>query len=335
MRILSFFVLCVIIVFSGCQGCHVKNSCSGVQGTGPVRSDIRTLPPFSKIQLANGVDVDVKVGPSQQVTVEALDNLLPLILTEVKDGWLVISNSESFCSNKKPRIIVTVPHLTEIHSASSGNMVIDGVKEPTFQATLESSGDVHLSGTAQTFFASVSSSGDLNAQRLETESSTVRVSGSGDAQVFVSGNLQVELTSSGDLSLRGKIASLNASLSGSGDLKASSVKVSRADVRITSSGSAHLSIAGDVQAVLMGSGSLTLDGKANLLKATLTSSGHLQAKSLEADRVELDVSGSGDATVCVREEALGEALGSGDITLLCHPKVMNVKKSGSGQVSVR
>ena len=92
------------------------NSCSSnsIQGSGVVKTESRTVPAFSKIELAGSPDVEVVVGPAVSVTVTADDNVLPFIDTEVKGETLKIGSHDSYNSHVGVKLKITVPTLEAV-----------------------------------------------------------------------------------------------------------------------------------------------------------------------------------------------------------------------------
>ena len=77
-------------------GCGVlppaASETTGVVGEGDVQTDVRDLPPFSRISVgAPGSKVIVGAATAQKVSVAAQPNLLPLIKTDVVDGQLIVT----------------------------------------------------------------------------------------------------------------------------------------------------------------------------------------------------------------------------------------------------
>jgi len=82
---------------------------------------------------------------------------------------------------------------------------------------------------------------------------------------------------------------------------------------------------------ITGSGDITLSGVTEELDLRITSSGSLDAENLEATRAEVDLGGSGDATIHVTNVVTGDLRSSGDLTVKGDARV-DVEVSGSGRV---
>jgi hypothetical protein len=92
--------------------------------------------------------------------------------------------------------------------------------------------------------------------------------------------------------------------------------------------------ANNVEGNLTGSGALTLSGTATSYRGSITGSGNLEGAGLAATDAELNLSGSGIATLGVQRALKGSILGSGSIYYSGSPTV-NVSRLGSGAVIKR
>ena len=69
-------------------GCFVGWDSDAVKGSGNKIEQARDLPNFEKIVLTGAAKLEVQAGASQKVVIEADDNIVPLIETEVQGGVL-------------------------------------------------------------------------------------------------------------------------------------------------------------------------------------------------------------------------------------------------------
>jgi len=75
-----------------------------------------------------------------------------------------------------------------------------------------------LSGSAESSTVSVVGSGDFTARNLTTVSTSVRVSGSGDAEINASEKVDAAVNGSGDIRYSGAAKNINKRKTGSGDI---------------------------------------------------------------------------------------------------------------------
>ena len=206
----------------------------------------RHLSGFNAVSLSGSFDVYITQGSTESVKVEAPDNVIDHIITEVNGGVLKIYNkndnsfhwSEIFGSHKKIAIYVTAKDLNSIGVSGSGDIFfkegihtnslklrVSGsgdmygkVDVKTLESSISGSGDVKLSGRADDSTVSVVGSGDFEARNLVTVNTAVRVSGSGNADISASNRVDASVSGSGDIRYTGGAKNISSAKSGSGDI---------------------------------------------------------------------------------------------------------------------
>ena len=119
---------------------------------------------------------------------------------------------------------------------------------------------------------------------------------------------------------------------GSSDVVVRNVRARAFDVGV--SGSSELTASGefgDLDASISGSGEIRMEGTADEIEASVSGSGELDLREVAARTARIGVSGSGDATVNVRERLEASVSGSGDVRYVGRPAVER-DLSGSGSV---
>lgn len=124
-------------------------------------------------------------------------------------------------------------------------------------------------------------------------------------------------------------------MSGSGDvfgdliLKSNSFKTS-----MSGSGNLNLTLeTNELKTNMSGSGDIVLKGKATDYEINLSGSGDVNAYDLEADFVNVNISGSAVARVYAASSIKARISGSGDVTYKGNPKKIDTKVSGSGSIN--
>lgn len=205
----------------------------------------RHLSGFNAVNVAGPFDVDIIQGNTESVKIEAPDDVMGHILTDVNNGVLKIYNKHDmwnwgnwFGFHKKILVHVVIKDVNNINISGSGDVYfrngltanslklnISGsgdmtgkVSVKTLESKITGSGDMKLAGNAESSTVSVIGSGDFTARNLTTASTAVRVSGSGDAAVNASDRLDAAVNGSGDISYSGSPKNVNKHKSGSGDI---------------------------------------------------------------------------------------------------------------------
>jgi hypothetical protein len=208
-----------------------------VKGNGNIKRQARQVGHFDGLAMSLPGKVEVRSGASEGLTIEADDNLLPLIETVVEDGTLKIRNKDKV--NIQPRnltIVVQARALDRLALAGSGSIAADRVQGARIRLDVGGSGTIRVSkaegeaisvnlggngdlkvdeGSARSLSASIGGSGKIEMARVRVDKASVTVAGSGDATLWVRDSLNLTVAGSGDVSYYGD-PQLSTSVLGSG-----------------------------------------------------------------------------------------------------------------------
>ena len=203
----------------------VLSSCKMMSGNGNVKKETRNPGTFTKIHSSGTADVVITSGSNFAVTVEDDDNLLPYLETNVENGTLQIHYKDGVSvTNDHAKIYVTAPTLSEVVTSGTSNITVGGllqnpdkisfktsgvgniegeVNAPAISVSISGAGTVKLHGHTKDFDCELSGVGHADCGNLESENTTVRVSGVGDAHVFASVHLNATVSGTGSVHYRG------------------------------------------------------------------------------------------------------------------------------------
>ena len=237
MKNLSIIAAAAILISS----CNVING-TGVTGNGNIRTEKRSTGNFNAVKASSSIDIEIKSGDAYSVSVENDDNILQYVVTDVNDGTLNVHYKDGYSiNNDHAKVYVTAPSLDKLSISGSGDIATTNVLKnsreiemnvsgsgnikgqvdaPSINVSVGGSGNVSLTGRAKDFKCALSGSGDINCGGLESENTTVKVSGSGNAHVFASMHLSATVSGSGDVYYRGNPSSPEIHTSGSGTVEA-------------------------------------------------------------------------------------------------------------------
>lgn len=215
----------------------------GVSGSGVVKTETRKVSGFDALAVDYPAEIVIKQGASESLTIEAEDNLLPQLATEVRGGTLHIENNErDYKQRVNPtkliRITITVKGLSEIDFSSAGKLTVDGLKGDALRISLNGAGDITLnnlelkkltatlsgagkitaSGTVTELSLTISGLGNLEAADLTTQEADIDISGAGSATLRVEKHLDASISGAGSVNYYGSPA-VTRSISGAGDVK--------------------------------------------------------------------------------------------------------------------
>lgn len=212
-------------------------SCSLVciDGEGNIASEDRNPGSFHSIKLKIPARVILEQGQQYQTRIEAEQNLIPLIKTEITRERLEITAEKCIGSTKGITIYITVPEIELLSIEGSGSvvtaspinggrleLVINGSGTMKLEATaellfcgLKGSGQIEISGSSKQQYVKITGSGVYNAASFATAESEIAITGSGLAEVFTIDKLKAEIDGSGEIRYKGN-PTLKSQINGSG-----------------------------------------------------------------------------------------------------------------------
>ncbi len=239
-RNLFIYVLAFSLFFL--SACH-DDDIWGIRGEGPAVSETRNLSEFDQIDFGVDGEVILKQGPVQEVTIEGQRNILDVLETKVRNGKLEINFDHMQVRRYRDiKVYITVPEVTylkvsgsgritgeedfsvsdlQIRVSGSGDINFSAVGATNIDSEISGSGDLYLTGDCLKHNSTISGSGKIKAYDLLTEDTSIRISGSGDAEIAVSDYLKATVSGSGKVRYKGS-PTVDVNISGSG-------KVERAD----------------------------------------------------------------------------------------------------------
>lgn len=211
----------------------------GIRGNRNVVSEERSIrSDFEIINVQQGINLTITQGKPTDIRVEADENILDLLITEVKNNELNIYFEKNVNQAKARNVYLTTETISKI-KASSGASV---KSENTIQATslnLDSSSgstikihanandiksesssgsSIKLYGKCNTFSAEASSGSTINAQELKTSNAKTSTSSGANIDVFVTGKLTAKASSGGDIDYEGNPSEVDKETSSGGSV---------------------------------------------------------------------------------------------------------------------
>lgn len=215
----------------------------GERGSGNVIAETRAVKDFRAIQVSYPAEVLVKQGAQESLKIEAEDNLMPNLKTEVRNGTLDIfyrrEGGKHVNPTKTVKITVTVKDLADVEFNSAGELIVQKLKTDKLDVSLSGAGNVELddvqaralqvslsgagsataSGVADDLQLTISGFGDFKGGDLHNKNARVSISGAGSATVWADDELSAEISGAGSVSYYGS-PSVDRRISGVGGVDA-------------------------------------------------------------------------------------------------------------------
>ncbi len=196
---------------------------NGKKGNGNVVTEERnSRESFTEVEASEGLDVYVIQDDRTEIRVEADENVIDMIRTDIRNGVLVIHTDERIGRATK-NIYVSVPEITRLESNSGADLygkgVISGSKimldahsgadleveldAEHIAADASSGADIRVSGKADYLVADASSGADIKARGLEVNRCDADASSGADISVNVTESLTANASSGADITYSG------------------------------------------------------------------------------------------------------------------------------------
>jgi hypothetical protein len=217
------FVLYLMVV-----ACIIMPACTPtpqntVIGSGIIATETRQPGSFHGINLSIPGEMQVQLGEKESITIEAEDNILPLIQTIVSGGILRVDtpSGQNIQPTKPIKYLVTVINVDQLTTESLGSITTPALVSDTFTATINSTGFIDVAGLqAKSLDVKIESTGNINIGPGEIDKQTIVISSTGNfaAPDLKSNSAKVTIDSSGDV-LIWVTDILNATINSSGSIK--------------------------------------------------------------------------------------------------------------------
>ncbi len=144
--LLQSLIAATVLALASCTPATGPGLGGGIPGSKTIKTETRHPGAFEAIVLEYPADVTIQQGADNTVRIQADDNLLPQISTEVVSGTLTIDTTESAWQarvnpSEEVKITVTMNKPTEIvFAAPVGTLQANGVKAGTLKLVLSGAG---------------------------------------------------------------------------------------------------------------------------------------------------------------------------------------------------
>jgi Putative auto-transporter adhesin, head GIN domain len=193
---------------------HFSVDFGGVSGSGNVVTEKRDLAGFKSVEVGGTFEVEITAQKDFSVTVEADDNLIPLIRTEVNGGTLRIEADKRLSSKNPIRVRIFAPDIEKLDVSGVANVTLGDLKNHAL--SLESSGasKVKIAGETAKLTVDVSGATKIDAADLKAVDAEIDASGASHVDVNVSGELRADGSGASKITYTGTPANIVKTTSG-------------------------------------------------------------------------------------------------------------------------
>ncbi|PCI09611.1 MAG: DUF2807 domain-containing protein [Flavobacteriaceae bacterium] len=211
----------------------------GIQGSRNVISEDRKInADFEAIKVSQGISVFLTQSNDTELRVEADDNIIDLLVTEVEGDVLKIYFDKNVSRAKARNVYLSVSKINRIKTtsgaevrgegviksktmelaASSGSEIVINLDAQSVSADSSSGSEIEVSGSTDSFKGDASSGSEIDAGDLISKTGNVDVSSGAEINVHSTDKLTAHASSGGSINFEGNPSVLNKSKSSGGSI---------------------------------------------------------------------------------------------------------------------
>jgi hypothetical protein len=212
LKIWPLLLVAITVAFSGC---HFGR---GIAGSGNRKTEKRELKSFNAIDSSGAYEINVTCQKPASLEIEADDNILPLIKTEVRDGILFVTDDKDYHSSKSSALRITLPELNSLSSSGASEIKIADANSGDLKLASSGADSLIAAGKAKSVTISSTGAGKVDTSKLTAEKAKVEISGAANVDVYASDQLDVTVSGVGNVSYSGNPKVVNKNVSGVGSV---------------------------------------------------------------------------------------------------------------------
>lgn len=192
----------------------------GVHGSGNIATEKRDVADFKCVDVGGIFQVEVVAGKEFSVEVEADDNLISHIETEVRGDTLYIETDRKIKSSNSLRVRITAPDIDKLDVSGVANVSLSGVKNDALTVHASGASKVSVSGETSQLNVDISGATKVHADDLKSVNAAVEASGASYAGVSVTGELNSDISGASRVEYSGTPSNLITKKSGASRVSA-------------------------------------------------------------------------------------------------------------------
>lgn len=218
------------------------NFTGALKGSGKLQTVTRELKSFDAISIEYPAEILIMQGDYETIKIQADDNLLPQLSSEIQGGKLIVKNSETQYSKRvnpsdTVKIAITVKELRRVDFYTAGSLAVkdlqgealrveingaggielSGVQLASLDCVLNGAGDIAADGSAEKVNVEINGFGSFNGKNFQSDSADVSINGAGDVNLRVKSNLAAEINGAGSIGYYGS-PNVNQRVNGAGSV---------------------------------------------------------------------------------------------------------------------
>jgi hypothetical protein len=214
-------MLTAAILFGAC-GVNIDINID--RGSGIVVTEGRSVESFDRVVLTGIGDVTIVQGDQESLEIEAEDNVIPFIRTNVRNGILEIGfDRKSIIPTKPIKFRLTMRSVRGLDTNGVSNIQSNEIATDRLEVSISGTGSVNirdltaeeltiivsgagnctLEGTVDQQRITLSGAGNYDGENLESSETDITITGLGKVTVWATNNLNVTISGTGGVDYYG------------------------------------------------------------------------------------------------------------------------------------
>lgn len=190
-----------------------------VSGSGNIQTEQRNVGEFKSVDVSGAFKIEIVAQKDFSVEVEADDNILPLVKTEVENGVLKISRESRFLSRGKVLVRVSAPNIENLEVSGASKVALKDLSNESLNLDVSGASKIEINGKTSELKMEISGASKINAENLTAENVSVEASGASKIDVFVSNELNADLSGATKLTYSGDPQNVAEKTSGASSIR--------------------------------------------------------------------------------------------------------------------
>lgn len=189
-----------------------------VQGSGNTVTEKREISDFKNIDVSGIFRVEIVAQKDFSLEIEADDNLLELITTEVDGETLKIGHAKKFSTRQSITLRISAPNIENLDVSGVSKTNLTNLDNDSLKIDSSGASRIKIEGATKHLVIDTSGASKIDAKELSAAEVTVDASGASRAYVNVSEVLSADLSGASNVSYTGNPSEINKKTSGASNI---------------------------------------------------------------------------------------------------------------------
>jgi hypothetical protein len=216
----ALLLACMPTFLTGCASNDIITGTDQIVGSGRIVTESRSVPPFAGIRITNYAKVLLTQDTVESLRIDADDNILGRIQTQVIGGVLVAGLPEGSYNNITVILHASMRTIALLESTGAADFSATApISTNDLLCRITGTGSIALSGTAGRETIEITGAGNVRNFGLVANRCSALISGAGAIEVTVSQQLDATILGTGSITYAGNPPVANTSVLGVGTIR--------------------------------------------------------------------------------------------------------------------